>query len=61
VADDGKRKYMVVKGGVQGFDEQAHKVPPIVVFIVDGTEYRLQAASGDLNEKDLLKIAQEMH
>jgi hypothetical protein len=63
VVDDGKRKYMVEKGGYQkvyDMGTRRNEVPPSVTFLVDGIEYRLIAASGDLNEKDLLKIAKEM-
>lgn len=55
------RKYMVEKGGIQRSDELTNKVPPMVWFLVDGIEYRLIAASGDLKASDLLKVAQEMH
>lgn len=61
VVEVGGRKYMVFKGGTQKFGELTHEVKPTVIFLVDGIEYRLIAASGDLKEKDLLKVAQEMH
>ena len=54
------RKYLVGKGGTQRFGKMTHKVPPGVGFIVEGTEYRIYAESGDLKENDLLKIAKEM-
>ncbi len=60
VADDGVRKYMVMKSGTQKFEDEKHRVSPRVAFVVKGIEYRLFADSGELNEKDLLKIAKDM-
>jgi len=60
VVDDRRRKYMVMKGGTQGYGDEQRRVAPRVVFVVDGTEYRLFADSGNLNEQDLLEVAKDM-
>ncbi len=61
VMEVGGRKYIVEKGGYQIFGDLTNEVKPRVVFVVNGIEYRLIAASGNLKASDLLKVAQEIH
>lgn len=63
VVEVGGRKYCFQKGGTQVFGEGTitFEVKPCITFVVDGTEYWLIAASGNLKASDLLNIAQEIH
>ncbi len=61
VVSVGGRKYVVQKGGTQVAGKLRIEVKPAVVFLVDGIEYQLIAASGGLKASDLLKVAQEIH
>ncbi len=63
VVEVGGRKYCFQKGGTQVFGKGTitFEVKPCITFVVDGIEYWLIAASGNLKASDLLNIAQEIH